>query len=160
MTFAAVRTPLLALAAAAGSIAAVTVTLSRPEALIDQSLRAALRPNAPAGQVRFASPAPEVELLQPSSVREQGGQSRVAQSLAVGSRITITAADGERHTLEVADVRALIDPNRPASAAPGPNLLLVTCKVLGGEAGAMVRFVIEDSGAVPAAFPATVHRAL
>jgi|GEM_PF-5519013 len=159
MTLAAVRTSVLALAAAAGSIAALTAALSQPDVLIEHSLHAALSPTA-SGQSRVAMPAPEVELLQPSSARAHDGQSRVARSLAIGSRITITAGDGERHTLEVADVRALIEPNRPAEATPGPNLLLVTCKVLGSEAGAVVRFVIEDTGAAPAAFPATVHRAL
>jgi hypothetical protein len=86
--------------------------------------------------------------------------SNLARSLAVGDRITISGKGGERRTLEVADVRPLVEPNRPAASGPGPNLLLVTCTVLGGEPGAVVRFVIEDSGAVPANLPVTLHRAL
>jgi hypothetical protein len=162
MSSTATRIPLLALAATAGSIAAVSVTLSRPEALIDLSLHSALSRVVPVGEARTASggQSAEVELLRPSSTGGTADDvSGFARSLAVGDRITITGKGGERRTLEVADVRPLVEPNRPASA-PGPNLLLVTCAVLGGEPGAIVRFVIEDSGAVPANLPVTLHRAL
>lgn len=158
----AIRIPLLALAATAGSIAAVSVTLSRPEALIDRSLHSALRGVAPAGEARTAArvQSSEVELLRRSSTDAGDDPPGFGQSLAVGDRITITGKGGERRTLEVADVRPLVEPNRPAASGSGPDLLLVTCTVLGGGPGAVVRFVIEDSGAAPAKLPVMLDRAL
>ena len=155
--------PLLALAATAGSIAAVYVTLSRPEALIHRSIHSALSQVAPATRKQAAAPAQltEQQLLRPSSTGTAAeGPLALARSLTVGDRITITGKDGERRTLEVADVRPLVEAGRAAADGTGANFVLVTCNVLGAGPGAVVRFVIEDTPSAPAALPATLHRAL
>ena len=158
------RIPLLALAATAGSIAAVSLALSRPEALIDRSLNAALSRVAPAGTgartAAMRSDEVEAGLLKLSSTGATAGvPADIGQTLAVGDRITIAAKDGARRTLEVAEVRPLAD-TAHTGADGARGLLLVTCNVLGGEPGQVVRFVIEDAGDHAPALPATQHRAL
>jgi hypothetical protein len=163
MSIIAMRVPLLALATTAGTIAAVSIMLSHPEALIDHSITSALAQVTPA---RHPQPTPhttsgEAQLLQPSSTGAGlEGPFGLARSLAVGDRITISGRDGERRTLEVAELRSLANANRPATDGTGANFVLVTCNVLGAEPGAVVRFVIEDNDSGPPHLPATLHRAL
>lgn len=157
------RIPLLALAATIGSLAALSAVLSRPEALIDRSIAAALARKAPLGQARHAAvTAPDDDgLLRLSSAGEAlEGPFGLSRSLAVGDRITIAGRDGERRTLEVAEVQAFAGPSQPAASGAQAALMLVTCKVLGGEPGAVVRFVIEDAGSGPVRPPENQHRAL
>jgi hypothetical protein len=156
------RIPLLALAATAGSIAAVSVTLSRPEALIDRSLNAALSRMGGGSAVTASrlSDGAETGLLKLSSTGSVDGPAGLGQALAVGDRITIAAKDGARRTLEVADVRPLAETGGAQAEGADGNLLLVTCNVLGGAPGEVVRFVIEDGRHHAPALPATQHRAL
>jgi hypothetical protein len=156
------RIPLLALAATAGSIAAVSFALSRPEALIDRSLNAALSRMGGGSAVTASRPSDGAEtgLLRLSSTRAADGPAGFGQALAVGDRITIAAKDGARRMLEVAEVRPLAETGAAQAGGADGTLLLVTCNVLGGAPGEVVRFVIEDAGDRAPALPATQHRAL
>jgi len=84
--------------------------------------------------------------------------------LSVGDRITIAGRDGRERNLEVVDLRVIGESliRTVAGAAP-MRLLLVTCRIVGGESGqeakVPVRFIIEGEPSEPAAPPPAAPKA-
>jgi hypothetical protein len=92
---------------------------------------------------------------------EDGALPPFARRLAVGDRITITGRDGRQRSLIVVDIKPLSDPLTRVASHPQPERLLVTCRVLEGNAAdsqSQVQFLIQDH--VPETPPPSVGKAL
>ena len=145
------RVPALALAATAGTLCAMTVALSRPEAMLDRSFEAGLaappRPVEQAAAPRSLADSPHFWL----SKSEPNFALGLAQPLRLGDRITVSGQDGGHRVLEVIDVRDINDDITRAEAAAVPRLLMVSCKMLDSGGDRIVRFIVEADRPEPAA---------
>lgn len=135
--------PVLALAGAAGVAMAMTLVLSRPEALLDSSFGRALAAvpavavaEAPAGQAMA-----EAKLW--LSKAEPETSLDVLKSMRVGDQITIGGVDGPARRLEIAEVRALQADGVSAASEEQARLVMVTARVVGDAVGGVVRFIVE-----------------
>jgi hypothetical protein len=140
----AARVPALAVTATAATVCAVTIGLSRPEAVLDRSFELGLAVNSrPIEQVARTQPAladsPYFRLSKSEPNRPPGLASRVK----IGDRITVSSQSGEHSVLEVIDIRDLDGDVTHAEAAARPGLILVSCKVLGSPGDPVVRFIVE-----------------
>jgi hypothetical protein len=158
----AARVPALAVTATAATVCAVTIGLSRPEAVLDRSFEVGLAVNArPIEQVARTQPAladsPYFRLSKSEPNRAPGLASRVK----IGDRITVSSQSREHSVLEVIDIRDIdghVTHSEAAAARPG--LLLVSCKVLGSPGDQVVRFIVEADEADSAMLGTQSPRAL
>jgi hypothetical protein len=157
----AARVPALAMAATAGTLFTMTIALSRPEAVLDQSFEAGLaatsRPSERAAAVigKLAD-SPHFWL----SKSEANGALGLPQPVRLGDRITVSSQSGEHSMLEVIDIRDLDGDVTHAEAAARPRLVLVSCKMLGSPGDRVVRFIIEAGESEPATLRTQSPRAL
>jgi hypothetical protein len=139
----------------------MTIVLSRPEAVLDQSFEAGLAANSrPSGD---AAPSPRQLVDSPYfwlSKSEPNGALGLAQPVRLGDRITVSSQSGEHSVLEVNDIRDLDGDVTHAEAAARPRLVLVSCKILGSHGDRIVRFIIEPGESEPAVLATPFPRAL
>jgi hypothetical protein len=154
------RVPALALTVTAATLCAMTIALSRPEAVLDRSfgagLAAAPRAGGQTAAPRSLADSPHFRLSKSEPDLVLG----LAQPLRPGDRITVSSQEGEDRVLEVIDIRDLDAGITRAEAADVPRLLLVSCKMLGSDDDRIVRFIVEAGASEPATIGTHSPRAL
>jgi hypothetical protein len=155
------RLPALGVTVAAGTLFAMTIVLSRPEAVLDQSFEAGLAANSRPSA--HAAPNPRQLADSPYfwlSKSEPNGALGLAQPVRLGDRITVSSQSDAHSVLEVIDIRDLDGDVTRAEAAARPRLLLVSCKILGSVGDRVVRFIVEAGDSEPEVLAAPSPRAL
>ena len=152
--------PVLAMTATAGALCAMTIALSRPEAVLVRTFGAGLAAKSRAIEQVAATKmadSPNFFLSKSGPNRARG----LAQPVRLGDRITVSSQSGEHSVLEVIDIRDLDGDITHADATAGPRLVLVSCKILGSPGDRVVRFIVEANEPETAALgPPAVPRAL
>lgn len=150
--------PVLALVGATGVAMAMTLVLSRPEAVLDSSFGRAL---AAAPAVAVAEAPARQALAEGArlwlSKAEPEVSLDVLKSMTVGDHLTIGGTNGPARRLEITEVRDLQADGAHAASEESGRLVLVTARVVGDAAAGVVRFIVEGApheAPVPLAVPA------
>jgi hypothetical protein len=153
------RVPVLAMTATVGTLCAMTIALSRPEAVLVQTFGAGLAAKSRAIEQVTATKMADSPYFWLSK-SEPNKALGLAQPVRLGDRITVSSQSGEHSVLEVIDIRDLDGDVTHADATTTPRLVLVSCKIVGSPGDRLVRFIVEATEPETAALGTPSPRAL